>query len=858
MDEPGTKPNSGRGSATDARMQRAEELFHAARELAARERAPYLREACAGDERMQRFVERLLDLAERDNALDRRVLDIGEPESADVGLLPERIGRYRILGLLGEGGMGCVYEALQDDPRRTVALKVLRPAGSSAEAVSRFRREARLLGALQHPGIAQVYEAGSGTLVIRGAPVAEVPFIAMELVRGKPLTRACESAALPLAARLGLFLRVAEAVAYAHAQGVVHRDLKPGNILVAEVGTATRAGFELVPKVLDFGIARLVDPEGAAGPESTSTEPTLSTRTGQVLGTLAYMSPEQARGDGSAVDARADVWALGVLLYELTCGRRPFEVDGLALAAASRRIQEDDPTTLGQRDARLCGDVETIVGKALEKDPARRYANASELAADVRRHLAHEPIAARPPSATYLVTKFARRNKPLVVGSLAALAALVGGLSYGLVRARAERDEAQLATAFLADVLSAPDPMAGGRGITMVQAVRRWVPGLRARFESKPLLRGRLSVVLGSALVQDDPATSRELLTEAADLLARELGPNDAETLHARSFLAMLDGLEHNLASAETSLVGVISAQEDALGENAGATLLSRERLADTYVEEGRLEEAVKLYEAVIAAYDSATSETSNDETSGKAANAKVGLGRALLELGHGQEAEALLRPAVQRLTTLHGREHPMTLSASHTLSIVLSELGDPAKLAEAEQLTRDNLAIHERLLGPDASETLNARNTLAGILVERRDFDSARELLRDLSARSEKQNGADHPDTLATLNSLAQVELRSGHADSAEPLFADLCERTRRSMGPDHWYTWAFQTAHATALVDLNRAAEAEPLLLEAYPQCKRLLGEDDQRTKTAARQLVRVYTQLGRADAVQEWSAR
>ncbi|MBK7876208.1 MAG: tetratricopeptide repeat protein [Planctomycetes bacterium] len=889
------------------RMQRAEELFHTARALPSSDRATFLARSTAGDAKLSALVERLLARHTDAQVLDRPVLELGPAHDARATLLPERIGRYAIQRVLGEGGMGSVYEALQDEPRRTVALKVLRPASSSPELLARFRREARVLGSLQHPGIAQVHEAGTGELVVGGQAIAEVPFIAMELVRGDTLQRTCERAGLSIEARLDLFARVCDAVAYAHAQGVVHRDLKPGNILVAELGTTTTSALRrepatsgaskpssatgsssrhagstrddarsassapdserranvssetarsptsstrggertsaahLAPKVLDFGIARLVESEGEA---------TVSTRTGQVLGTLAYMSPEQARGDGSLVDARADVWALGVILYELLAETRPFALDGLPLATAARRIQDDEPKALGTIDARLSGDLETIVGKALEKDPARRYANAAEFAADVRRHLAHEPITARPPSATYLVAKFARRNKALVLGFAAALVALVGGLGYGLVQARAERDEAQLATAFLAEMLGAPDPMKGGKGITMVEVVRRSIPELQRRFAGKPLLRARLSLVLGGALVQDDRDAARTLITDGESVLARELGASDPETLHARAMLAMLDNLALDFTRAGPKLAAVAEAQAQTLGSAAYETLMTQERLADSYLGEGRLEDAVKLYREVLATYERTPAAPAEG-----AHSTRIGLANALVELGQRTEAEALLRSAFTGLVELRGREHPTVLDAADTLSIVLSETG---KLDEAEAIARENLAIFERLLGKDDPKSLNVLNTLAGIEVERTRYAAARTILRDLLERSERANGPDNPDTLTVLNTAAQVELRDGHPADAEPLFRELCERTRRSMGSDHWYTWAFQTGHAAALLALDRDAEAEPLLVEAYEECTRLLGDTDERTRRAAQLLTTLCEKHGRAEDAKTWSAR
>jgi WD40 repeat protein/predicted Ser/Thr protein kinase len=313
------------------------------------------------------------------------------------------VGHYRILRYIAEGGMGAVYEAEQDNPRRTVALKVLRPGCASPALLKRFAHEAQILGRLHHPGIAQVYEAG---LADDGQP-----FFAMEFIRGLPLDEYVARHRLDLAARLALLARVCDAVQHAHEQGVIHRDLKPANILVEEAGQ---------PKVLDFGVARATDAD-------LLTDAGL-TRTGQVLGTPNYMSPEQVAADSAAIDRRADVYALGVILFELAAHRPPYQLEGRAVVEAARIILDQEPPRLGSIDPELRGDVETIAAKALEKDRARRYQSAADLAADLRHWLAHEPIRARPPSALYHLRKFARRHKALVGGVVATGLALVLGL----------------------------------------------------------------------------------------------------------------------------------------------------------------------------------------------------------------------------------------------------------------------------------------------------------------------------------------------------------------------------------------------------------------------------------------------
>jgi WD40 repeat protein/predicted Ser/Thr protein kinase len=402
---------------TEERSDRLEALFHEAADLPPDEQRTLLDAVCRDNPDLRAAVEKLLANDARLRAgtsaeaflespvqrtpcpTERAPWPALAPQAKHI--VPHQIGRYRVLRLLGEGGMGAVYEAEQDRPQRTVALKVIRPGLLAPELLRRFAHEVEILGRLHHPGIAQIHEAS----------VAQdgQPFFAMEFIRGLPLDEYARQRSLTLRDRVELLARVCDAVQHAHDQGVIHRDLKPANILVDESGQ---------PKVLDFGVARATDLLTGAG----------LTQTGQLLGTPSYMSPEQVTGDSAAIDRRADVYALGVILFELLAHRLPLQLANRPLAEAARLILEEEPPRLGSIYPELRGDVETIVAKALEKDTARRYPSPAELAADLRRWLAHEPILARPPSALYHLRKFARRHKGLVGGVLATVAALVLGL----------------------------------------------------------------------------------------------------------------------------------------------------------------------------------------------------------------------------------------------------------------------------------------------------------------------------------------------------------------------------------------------------------------------------------------------
>lgn len=408
-------------------FERALELFAEACDRPADERDAFVRERAAGDGLLLQHTLQLLAGDTHPSAF----LDGGSAPVAarllptsliDDGrtAFPERIGPYRILRPIGEGSMGIVFEAEQDHPRRRVALKLLRTNLTRPDRARRFQREIDVLARLDHPGIARIYGAG----------VAEdgLPYFAMELVDGETLTQHARSRRLGLAEQLRLVAKLCDALEHAHQRGVVHRDLKPANVLVDASGA---------PKVLDFGIASAESDEMPGA--------TLMTEAGTVLGTLSYMSPEQARADGRPVDQRSDVYSLGVLLYELVTGSLPLPLDGLPIHEALRVLVEDDAPPLPTHRRSLRGDLETIVQRALEKEPNRRYPSAQALAADLRCCLANEPIAARPATTFYRASKFVRRHRGLVVGVSAAFAVLVVATVLLAWQARRATDASALA-----------------------------------------------------------------------------------------------------------------------------------------------------------------------------------------------------------------------------------------------------------------------------------------------------------------------------------------------------------------------------------------------------------------------------
>jgi len=782
-------------AADAARFARLTAAFEQAYELPESAREPMLAALAREDVGLAAEVRTLLA-----SAADQAA-DVAESDDEPLErLVDRRVGRYVLRRFIGRGGMGAVYEAESEHPSRTVALKLLdHPALASqshrTQLLRRFELEANLLGRLQHPAIAQIFDAGRADL-----GDGPRPYLVMELVRGRPVTRYADEERLGLRERLRLVAEIADAVQHAHTKLVIHRDLKPANILVTDAGQ---------PKVLDFGVARATD----ADLQLT----TAGTGVGQIIGTLPYMSPEQVSGVEGAVDARADVYALGVIAYELLSGRLPLDLRSRALphrlAEAARLVEEVEPPRLGALRRALRGDVETIVAKALMKEKERRYASAEALGADIRRYLDNEPIAARPAGTMYQLVKFARRNRGLVGGVTASVLILVVG--------------AALTTGAWLQALAAWEVASG-------EAARANASASLAR-EMTNIYGGMFGY--GGEVAIDIAAVSagvRERLSALARrAFERQAGGagSDGAAVQALDLVAVIDSLDYASVASEMLdvhvLTPVIAAAEEKLADRPEELAELLDVLGTARMGLGRHAQALELYRYAL---DRIAGRASDDDQ--RVIQITHNIGAALVALERWQEARAPVEKAVAAGRRVLGEDDQQTLRSRHNLGVILAREGP---LDEGESTFRDVLARQSQALGADHPDTALTLTSLGTLLYERRRWADAEACLRDAADRLARTRGADHVETLRALNNLGFVISELGRGDEALAILTDVAERRRRILGDLHPDTLTTQTNVAVQIQEAGRYDEAIAAYREILAGFRASLGDKHRKTLIA-----------------------
>jgi non-specific serine/threonine protein kinase/serine/threonine-protein kinase len=770
------------------RLAEAESIFQEVADLSPGDRGPILSERCGDDAELRLLVDRLL--AHHDGGMGSFLESPSQDIRATIDprdtVLPSRIGPYRILEAIGEGGMGMVYIAEQTKPvRRKVALKVIKPGMDSQQVIARFEAERQALVLMDHASIARVLDAGETD---QGRP-----YFAMDLIKGEPITEYCDRHTLSTKERLDLFVPVCRAVQHAHQKGIIHRDLKPSNILV------TMADGKPVPKVIDFGIAKAVT--GALA------ERTLHTQQGQLIGTPAYMSPEQAEMSGLDVDTRTDIYSLGVILYELLSGE-------------IARRHRTDPRTLARQ---LRGELDWIILKAMEKDRARRYETPNSLAMDIGRYLADEPVLAGPPSAVYRFRKFAKRNKvAIAVAVVILMTVIVALIQSNIQRARvqAAHDESEAVIEFLEEMLASVDPGEHGPNVTVREILDKAAETIEERFADQPLIEARLRHTMAEAYVAlYQSAAAEPHVTQAIEIRRRLLGPEHLETLRSRYVLAYVYGCWARSSESISLLHDLIETQRRVLGEEHPETLRSSNLLARIYGEQGWYAEADSIQRRILGIWRRLEGE---DHPQTLREIFRVAL--VSFRSGRYAEAESLYARALEGMRRVLGEEDPFTLDAMHGLALAHIQQGFSEK---ADTLLLQTLQAMRRVRGEAHAFTLGVCKTMAWQYQVHGRYAEAESLWSEILETARPAYGDEHHVTLHYLDRLATVYRLQGRYAEAEPLYREAVEGFLRLPDPAAAGAGLALSGLVALLLETDRSNEARPFVVELAAIRKRAAEE-------------------------------
>jgi eukaryotic-like serine/threonine-protein kinase len=765
------------------------------------------------------------------------------------------IGPYRLTVMLGIGGMGEVWRAEQSEPiHRTVAIKLIKAGMDTRAVVARFDSERQALALMEHPNIAKVLDAGA-------TPEGR-PYFVMEYVHGFPISNYCDKHRLTIKERLELFMQVCEGVQHAHQKAIIHRDLKPTNVLVEEVNGKP------VPKIIDFGLAK------AMGQQLT--EMTLFTEAGAMLGTPDYMSPEQADRNERNIDTRTDVYSLGVILYELLVGELPItspELRAAGIEAMLRKICEQEPPRPSTRlkslgpsaknsaerrreepeslERRLRGDLDWITIKALEKDRSKRYGSVSDLAADLRRHLQDQPVAAGPPSVAYRASKFVRRHRFGVTVAVAAVLLLIAFAITMTVQARRiakERDRANRIADFMTQMFSVSDPSeALGNAITARTILDTASNQIRAGLAKDSEVQSDLMFTMARTYASLGLYSTAENLSSAAlESRKRRLGPDDRKTLQSMVQLGWILDREGHDDQAQKLIGQAIAQARRVFGPEDPVTLEAMDRMGMVLQRMARFDEAEKLQRQLL---EISIRRFGPEDL--RTLRAQVSLADALSYQGKYTEAEGIYRNALAIEQRVLGPEHPQTLATMNNLANRIQEQG---RYAESEALYRQVLAIAERVLGPEHPDTADTMTAMANALYYEGNSAEAEKWYRAALAVDQKTLGPENPNATRALEGLANALSGDGHYAEAEKIDREILQIRQRTLGPDHTDTLLSKFNIGDILYQEGNLLEAEKFIREAFDAQSRVLGPENADTLASKAELSRIFIREGRYQEAEE----
>jgi non-specific serine/threonine protein kinase/serine/threonine-protein kinase len=775
----------------------------------------------------------------------------GPPSHTNEYFTGSIIGPYHLLQLIGKGGMGQVWLAEQTQPvQRRVAIKLIKAGMDTHEVVVRFASERQALALMDHPAIAKVFDAGA-------TPEGR-PYFVMEYVSGLPITEYCDQHRLTMRQRMELFIPVCEGVQHAHQKAIIHRDLKPSNILITEVDGKP------MPRIIDFGIAKATS--------QPLTAETMFTRAGSVLGTLGYMSPEQAGSGGEDIDTRSDVYSLGVVLYELLAGALPLDFKKLAQDEAMRKLRDQEAprpstrvrtqggsstTTAHNRGAdvptltrQLRGDPDSVALKALEKDRRQRYGSPSELAADIARYLRNEPVSAHPPSTAYRTRKYVRRHR---VGVGLAAAAVLLLICFAIAQAlelrtiRLERDRADRITGFMTNMFKISDPnQARGNDLRVREVLDKASTQIVTGLAKEPEEQARLMEVMGDVYRNLGLYPQAEsLIRNALAIRTRVLGEDKLDTLKSMDSLGLVLELESHYAEAEKVDRQTLALRERTVGPEDRSTLETMTYLGVVLNGEGRYQDAEQVNRKALeiarrkfGPRDKVTADAAGD------------LAIDLAYEGKFPKAEAAFREVLQIDRDSFGPDDLKTFGAEGNLGAVLLQ---EENYSGAENIFRELLERMRRVLGPDHPRTLLIMGNLALVLKAEQHYAEAERVFREVYELKQKKQGPEHRSTLVTAGNLAEVLRKEGKDAEAEALIRPTLAIERRTLGNDHSDTVNSMEVLGMVLIGEGQPGEAEKLLREAYESSLRVLGRDHHGTAQLAYDLGAAYAAEGKkAEAI------